>query len=67
MYLLLERGILYYPAIEKSKDPIVKMDETTAAGGSFLKAGCADFNYQTNTLVVNVCKREGAKEEHFIR
>ena len=67
MYLLLERGILYYPAIEKQKDPIVKMDETTASGGSFLKAGCADFNYQTNTLVVNVCKREGQKEEHFIR
>lgn len=45
MYVLLERGILYYPAIEKQKDPIVKMDETTAAGGSFLKTGCADFNY----------------------
>jgi len=55
MYLLLERGILYYPAVEKRSDPIIRMDEAN----TFLKAGCADFNYQTNTLVVNACKREG--------
>ena len=67
MYLLLERGILYYPAIEKRAEPVVRMDETTAQGGTFLKARCADFNYNTNTLVVNACKREGTKEEHIIR
>jgi len=67
LYLLLERGILYYPNIEKRAEPVIKMDETTQAGGTFLKAKCADFNYTTNTLVVNACKREGQKEEHFIR
>lgn len=66
MYLLLERGVLYYPAIEKRNEPQVRMDETTTAGGTFLKAGCNDFNYVTNTLVVNACKKDG-KEEHFIR
>lgn len=59
MYLILERGILFYPAIEKRADPIIRMDETTISGGTFLKAGCADFNYNTNTLVVNACKKDG--------
>jgi hypothetical protein len=45
MYLLLERGILYYPNIEKRAESVVKMDETTQAGGTYLKVKCADFNY----------------------
>ena len=45
LYVLLDRGILYYPTVEKRADPIARMDETTASGGSYLKTGCADFNY----------------------
>lgn len=67
MYLLLEKGILYYPAIEKRIELIVRMDETSSPSGTFLKSGCNDFNYSTNMLVVNVCKRDGSKEEHQIR
>ena len=67
MYLLLEKGILYYPAIEKRVELIIRMDETSSSNGTFLKSGCNDFNYSTNMLVVNVCKRDGTKEEHQIR
>lgn len=63
MYLILQHGILFYPAIEKNKDGVTKLDDQTLK----LTSQCADFNYDTNTLVVDICKREGTKEEHFIR
>ena len=31
------------------------------------KAGCADFNYNTNTLVVAACQKDATKETHVIR
>jgi hypothetical protein len=45
MYLLLERGILYYPNIEKSvSSPQIKMDLDQSQTQT-LKANCGDFNY----------------------
>jgi hypothetical protein len=32
-----------------------------------LKAGCADFNYTTNTLAVAACQKDSSKETHLIR
>jgi hypothetical protein len=52
MYLLFEKGILFYPAIDKRIDEklesIVRMEEITNSGGTFLKLNCNDFNYNTN-------------------
>jgi len=68
MYLLLERGIIYYPAVEKRADPQIKMeDQSSTQSGYLLKAGCADFNYTTNTLVVAACQKDATKETHVIR
>lgn len=69
MYLILERGIIYYPSIDKKNDqPIVKMEDTSStSAGLTLKAGCADFNYITNTLVVDICRKDAQKEEHTLR
>ncbi len=53
MYLLLERGIIYFPEISKNLNPQIKMEDSSSTQAGFmLKAGCADFNYTTNTLVV---------------
>ena len=68
MYLLLERGIIYYPAVEKRVDPQIKMeDQSSTQSGYLLKAGCADFNYNTNTLAVAACQKDSSKETHLIR
>ena len=32
-----------------------------------MKVGCADFDYKSNILVVDVCKKDKDKEEHQIR
>jgi hypothetical protein len=52
MYLLLEKGILFYPAIDKRVDErlesVVRLDEITTSGGTSLKPDCNDFNYITN-------------------
>jgi len=57
MYLILERGILYYPAVEKGANPVAKF-ESQDSNFSALKANCCDFNYITNTLVVDILKRD---------
>lgn len=65
MYLILEKGILYYADIESGSQKNIKIEEFKQDVAA-LKAGCCDFNYQLNMLVVDALVRTD-KDEHSIR
>jgi len=68
--MLFQRGIILYrdfdagsPSLTSVPQYIEKLNEP----GVTLKVGCADFDYKSNILVVDVCKKDKDKEEHQIR
>jgi len=67
MYLILEKGILYYADIESGSQKNIKIEEFKQEQPA-LKANCCDFNHQTNQLVVDAfIKTDANRDEHSIR
>jgi hypothetical protein len=60
MYLIFDHGIMYYPAIDKRVEPVVKLPEMKNGQPIdpreqiVLKAACNSFDYKSMKLIANV-------------